>query len=251
MAEVMSMLPDELPPGELNADEQDSLQMGQQMREDAENLLAGKYKSAEELEAAYVELQKKLGQSNQSTEEQSAESEEPAEESNDDFLDTLWQEATTEYTEDTMKKLEGMSSRDVADLYLNYRNSVEQSAPQQMSDQDVSNLKNLVGGEENYQNMLGWAGQNLPEGDIEMYDKVMDSGDPLAAYFAVQALAYRYQDAVGSEGQMLTGKTAARTDNQFQSQAQLVQAMSDPRYDSDPAYREEIMTKLSNSGKLF
>ena len=248
MAELMSMLPDEVPQGELNADEQDSLQVGQQMRAEEENLLAGKYKSAEELEAAYVELQKKLGQN---TEEQPTESEEPAQESSENFLDTLWQEATTEYTDDTMKKLEGMSSRDVADMYLNYRNNVEQSAPAQMSDQDVSNLKSMVGGEENYSNMLGWAGQNLPEGDIDMYDKVMDSGDPLAAYFAVQALAYRYQDAVGTEGNLLSGKAAARTDNQFKSQAQLVQAMSDPRYDTDPSYREEIMTKLSNSGQLF
>ena len=45
----------------LNADEQDSLQVGEAMVEQQEQLLAGKYKNAEELESAYVELQKKLG----------------------------------------------------------------------------------------------------------------------------------------------------------------------------------------------
>ena len=45
----------------LTAEEQDSLQVGEQMAEQQDQLLAGKYKNAEELEQAYVELQKKLG----------------------------------------------------------------------------------------------------------------------------------------------------------------------------------------------
>ena len=72
----MSMIPDESPAGELNADEQDSLQVGEEMEQQQEQRLAGKYKNAEELEAAYLELQKKLGE--QPTEETS---EEPEEES--------------------------------------------------------------------------------------------------------------------------------------------------------------------------
>ena len=45
----------------LNADEQDSLKVGEAMQEAEDSLLAGKYKDAQELEKAYVELQKKLG----------------------------------------------------------------------------------------------------------------------------------------------------------------------------------------------
>ena len=77
MAEVMSMLSDENSQGELNADEQESLQIGEEMQQEQETMLAGKYKNAEELEAAYIELQKKLGSSNQ--EEESAEEEEEEE----------------------------------------------------------------------------------------------------------------------------------------------------------------------------
>lgn len=58
MAEVMSMLSDENNQGELNADEQESLQIGEEMEQQQEAKLAGKYKNAEELEAAYLELQK-------------------------------------------------------------------------------------------------------------------------------------------------------------------------------------------------
>ena len=46
----------------LSADEQDSLQVGEAMQEAQDNLLAGKYKDAQELEKAYVELSKKLGE---------------------------------------------------------------------------------------------------------------------------------------------------------------------------------------------
>ena len=45
----------------LSQEEQESLKVGEQLVEQQEQLLAGKYKDAEELEKAYVELQKKLG----------------------------------------------------------------------------------------------------------------------------------------------------------------------------------------------
>ena len=48
--------------GSLTADEQDSLQVGEQMMAEQEGLLAGKYKSPQDLEKAYLELQKKQGE---------------------------------------------------------------------------------------------------------------------------------------------------------------------------------------------
>ena len=45
--------------------------------------------------------------------------------------------------------------------------------------------------------MLQWASKNFDEAEISRYDKVMESGIPDAAYFAVQALAAKYNDGVG------------------------------------------------------
>jgi hypothetical protein len=109
----------------------------------------------------------------------------------------------------------------------------------------------MVGGKKAYQSMIGWAGQNLSEGEIQMYDSVMGKGDPSAIFFAVQALAAKYTDAVGKDGNLLTGRSASKEDNSFRSQAELVQAMSDPRYDNDPAYRRDVMNKLENSDLQF
>ena len=46
---------------EFNEDELDSLQRGEQAMAEQQEMLAGKFKDAEELEKAYIELQKKLG----------------------------------------------------------------------------------------------------------------------------------------------------------------------------------------------
>ena len=43
----------------LTPDEQDSLKVGEALQDEQEQLLAGKYKDAQELESAYIELQKK------------------------------------------------------------------------------------------------------------------------------------------------------------------------------------------------
>ena len=61
------------------------------MQEAQDNLLAGKYKSAQELEQGYLELQKKLGQTEQTEEAPEAQQEQPEEEQGEpSILDRIW-----------------------------------------------------------------------------------------------------------------------------------------------------------------
>jgi len=244
----MSMIPDESPAGELNADEQESLQLGEEMEAQQEQRLAGKYKNAEELEAAYLELQKKLG--DQSSKEEPEETTE--EESSDgSLLDQLWEQSQADkYSDETLQQLAKADPNELAKMYLDYRSKAEKSTGPQMTEADATNLRNAVGGDEKYNEMIGWASDNLTAQEIELYDSVMERGDPAAAYFAVQALAYRYQDSNGVEGNLVQGKSPS-TSGGFRSQAELVQAMSDPRYDSDPAYRQDVTRKLERSNIAF
>ena len=78
----------------LTSEEQDSLQLGEQIQEQESQLLAGKYENAQQLEKAYIELQKKLGSEDKEDtpeEEQSEESEESdeKEESDNKFPEEL------------------------------------------------------------------------------------------------------------------------------------------------------------------
>ena len=251
----------------LNADEQDSLKVGEAMVEAQDELLAGKYKDAQELEKAYVELQKKLGdkgagdssEAGDSRDNEQVESKENTEEedeaeidtSKDGLLDQLWNEANgKEYTKETLEELSKLDAVDIADMHLRYRQQVEQDRPQ-ITQQQASELKNVAGGEQQYGEMLQWAKDTLNPQEVQMFDTVMERGDPLAAFFAIRSLAYRYVDAQGRDGTMVTG-TAPRGDgSQYNSQAEVVEAMSDPRYDRDPAFRQKVMKKLERSDINF
>ena len=237
----------------LTEEEQDSLKVGEELQQEQEALLAGKYKNAEELEKGYLELQEKLG-SNE-TEEESEEGEEYEEgEEELDILDELWEYEINneEIHEDALAELEGMNPVDIAEMHLQYRNNVEKTAQDQdFSADQIVQLKGVVGGEENYTNMVNWAQGALSEQETNMFDAVMQKGDPISAFFAVKALAYAYQDAVGFDGNTVQGKPPTQSRDQFRSQAEVVEAMSDPRYDKDPAYRRDIQSKLERSNINF
>ena len=240
-------------PGELNAEEQDSLQVGEQMMAEQESLLAGKFQNPEALEQAYLELQSKLGSANNDPEEATVENEEESTESDTGFLDALWDEASSDsFTDETLETLSDMDSTDLANMYLEYRNNAEQqSTSSELSDDDISSIHESVGGSNEYAAIMGWAKENLSDQEIEMYDSVMDRGDPASAFFAAQALRYRFNETVGTDGQMLTGKASSNNSEVFRSQAELVTAMSDPRYESDPAYRNDLLSKLDRSDINF
>ena len=209
MAEELTINGEDITEG-LTADEQESLQIGEQMEQEQESLLAGKYNSPEQLEEAYLELQKKLG-----SREQEEEVEEDVE------------QVSEEYDED---------SEQVVGL----------------TDEDVEALQEMAGGEQAYGEMLEWAQNNFSEEEIDLFDAVIDGGDPAACFFAVQALMGRFSDSQGYDGELLSGCESAPTStNAFRSQAELVAAMADPRYDTDPAYRDDVLMKLENSDIEF
>ena len=145
-----------------------------------------------------------------------------------------------------------MDPIEVAKMAMQQR-SDSQKAPQsrEFTDKDVQQIHGLVGGSDNYNNMMSWATQNVPEQEINMYDAVMELGNPVAAYFAVQALALKYQDQSGRDGRMVTGKAPKQTADVFKSQAEMIKAMEDDRYNDDPAYREAILEKLERSNINF
>ena len=246
--------------GELTEEEKDSLEVGEKMAEQQEQMLAGKFKTAEDLEQGYIELQKKLGEPK---EEETAAPEEKPEAKEDDkedekvdasFLNTLWEESISEekFTKETLEKLSSMKPEDIADMYLQEKAAAPAPTQSEFTDQNVKDLKGIAGGDKEYTEMMQWAQGNLQKGEIEMFDAIMDRGDPLSAFFAVQALAYRYSDVQGKDGEMLQGKAAkSSTGDVFKSQAQVVKAMNDPQYEKDPAYRQAIYDKLERSNIQF
>jgi len=241
------------------ADEAESLAIGEKMIAEQEQLLAGKYKNAEQLEQAYLELQKKLGSNDTAPEPTENSAEETSEESTDEAVDFLWQvndefeKSNGQLSEETMDKFSQMTSRELVEAFFRYQDTVEKAPTSQgveLSDAEVTQVQNYVGGPEKYNELVSWAADNFSEEEVQAFDSVVETGNIPAIRLALQALQYRYQDTMGYEGETLQGKPAKSRD-EFKSQAELVRAMSDPRYDRDPAYRMEVMEKLERSGLSF
>ena len=250
----------------LTEEEQNSLEVGEKLVAEQEGLLAGKYESTEQLEQAYLSLQKKLGQEEEETDyEESDEGYEEEEGSDEEVSEdapavSLINEASEEYyandgtlSEETIERFGEMSSQDLVNAYLEIQANNPQ-APQQaavLSEAQVNQVQNQAGGEANYNAVTAWANENLPTNQIDAYDSVVDSGNPAAIGIAFQGLQSQYNEANGYEGRMLQGKPAGSSGQTYRSQAELVAAMGDPRYDTDPAYRADVIQKLEQSDLNF
>ena len=242
---------------ELNEAEQEALAIGEQRAQEESRMLAGKYESAEELEKAYIELQKKLGESNDVLREETHQGERREEEVEEQQVDAdplidLLNSASEEYysnngklSEETFEKLSQMDSKDLLEAYMQI-----QANPSQIEDftaDQVTDIQNFVGGEQQYNGLVSWAAENIPENFVQAFDNLINVGDPDMVKLAVVGLQAAFQEANGYEGRMLSGKPAQTQQDVFRSQAEVVQAMSDPRYDRDPAYRQDVFAKLERS----
>tara|TARA_R100000329_G_C7573885_1_gene203177 strand:- start:558 stop:974 length:417 start_codon:yes stop_codon:yes gene_type:complete len=127
----------------------------------------------------------------------------------------------------------------------------QQSAPTELSTSDINQIKNSAGGDKEYANIINWAKSNLDQKQITAFDEVINTGSVQAIQLAVSGLKSEYNNANGVEGRMVTGKTAPKNADVFRSQAELVQAMNDRRYDRDPAYRQDVIDKLDRSDLNF
>ena len=245
---------------EFTQDEQDSLAVAEKLGQEESELYAGKYQSAEELEEAYINLQKKLGSSDEDdeVEETTLEDDEYPEEVAEgvDLITT----ASEEYyendgaiSEETMQRFTEMSSSDLVEAYMAIRDrnpDVDGGVATDLTDAEMNQVYNSAGGEAEYGNLTSWAAQNLSSDKLDAFNDMIDRGNSTAIQIAVAGLRAEYEAQEGYEGRMLTGKSAPAADG-FRSQAEVVQAMSDPRYDRDEAYRQDVYDKLERSDIQF
>lgn len=255
MADIMTLDSSSDPQivGAQEADEAESLAIGQELQAQHEaGKYAGKFNDPGELEAAYLELQKKLGSREEGQEEQVEQQEERAADPQLDYLLAANEEflENGELSAETLEGFANMSSKELVEAYFRMQNEMPDEPTyaegRELTANEVNSIQNSVGGEAAYAQMTQWAAENFSAEEIQAFDDLMGTGNTAAIGLAVQALKTRYQDANGYEGEMLTGKPA-QSSSGFRSQAELVEAMSDPRYELDEAYRDEVMRRVSRS----
>jgi hypothetical protein len=107
-----------------------------------------------------------------------------------------------------------------------------------------------VGGEKNYQDLVKWAGDSLPQNEIDAFNRALESSNNQDSLFAIKSLNAQYQLANGSTPNLIQGTTGTSSSGSFTSLAQMSEAMNDPKYKNDPAFREEVSRKLAASNLM-
>ena len=226
--------------------EQESLQQAQPepqaeepQAEDRPQWLPEKFKSPEDMAKAYSELEKKLGGKQEGEQETTAPKVHP--------------DAIKSYSEEYLRdgKLSDKSYAELAELGVD-RSLVDAyvAGQQALVERQAESIYSTVGGKEAYSRMVGWASENLSKDEIAAFNEVVQSGDLRKINLAVSGIHSRMKAAT-NEPSLVMGKSANKAPSgAFRSTAEIVAAMSDPRYKTDPAYRADIENRLSISNIL-
>ena len=236
---------------------------------DDNGLILGKFKSVEDLAASYKELEGKLGQKEETTElETEASTEETTEEESEFDAKELYGEGlaevleevgidvqdiskrfqeTSEISEDDYSKLgEAGFSKTIIDTYLNgLRGNSEGAAA--IAGQQIQSIKDSIGGDAEYTKLQSWATQNLPESDLNDFNSLLEQGNVSAIKWGVQGLYSQYKNAMGTEPDLVSGKSGQSGATPFRSSAEVQAAMKDPRYGKDVTYTENVYARMADS----
>ncbi len=243
---------------EFNEAEQEALQIGERQQAEEQNVYAGKFKDAEALEQAYIELQKKLGESKDEvspTDQGEESTSEESEEVEQTPAQALLSDASAEFADkgelsaETVAKLSDLSSSELINAYLEAQG--QEPPVDDLTPDEAASIYNAVGGKEQYASLIEWASNSLPPAAVEAYNDVVASGKSAAIQLALAGIRAAYVDSNGFEGETLSGNAAVDKVDVFRSQAEVVAAMNDPRYDNDPAYRQDVFNKLERSNIVY
>lgn len=107
-----------------------------------------------------------------------------------------------------------------------------------------------AGGEEGYKRLANWVASNLPADRVNAWNETLSKADETQIMTALKGLQYDYMMANGYEPRLTGGRAPSNEVRGYSSEAQVVEAMSDPRYSGenpDPAYIREVERRLAVS----
>jgi hypothetical protein len=241
-----------------------------------QQLLAGKFKSTEELEKAYLQAQKLISSRGQQPEPAAEDPAPTPEQYTPELGKQLYGDTVATAIEaaqinplemaQKVKAGEDVSSyvdalvnqgglpREVVETYLQgVKPAAAPAQPQGegLTEADAAELKAMVGGDQRFQQLSQWAVANLEPQELADYNAAVDSGNKAVARFALKQLQAR---AGGSQGEpkLISGGSPVKGDV-FDSDRAALDARSKRDgngrylYDTDPKYRQWYDKTLSRS----
>lgn len=209
--------------------------------------LPEKFENPEALAKAYTELEKKFTQKSQT--DQQPQQEQPSQDAVNEIVESAglsMDDLTAEYeqsgqlSDESYEKLTKIGlDRKYVDGYI--------KGQEALSLQYQSEVFNVIGGQDKYMEMVNWAARNLSGDEINAFNNSVNGGDLEQAKMTVRGLFSRFSETEGSEPQLVKGSTSGETGSVFRSVSELTEAMKNPKYKTDQAYRQDVINKLSRS----
>lgn len=139
-------------------------------------------------------------------------------------------------SEDSYKALEGVGfGKEVVDAYIAGQTALAEKA--------VNAAHELVGGADNFKSMLEWAGTGLSAAEVQAFNQAVLN--PALSKAAILGVKAQWEAAQGTEPKLLSGAGPTQSGAPpFASRAEVTEAMRDPRYRSDPAYRALVTSRI-------
>lgn len=229
----------------ITLEEQASMMDAEQSQGDRPEWLDEKFETPEDLAKAYQELQAKQSRGEEDIEEEQVDSEDEISSEASEIITN----ATDEYTESGTLSDETFKALEDAGIPRAYVESYI-AGQQALVSNEADQVKAEIGGAETYNQMLEWAGNNLSDVEIEAYNSMVESGNINQAKVAAKGLYAQFVSANGKAPTLTQGRTSGSSVAPFTSTAQITQAMSDPKYATDPAFRKSVEDRIRISNVI-
>ncbi len=213
-------------------------------QEQSARMYADKYESVEALEKSYMELQQKFSEARPKTSEMTIESVlDAAGVKSDDMFNNFREDGRL--SDDQYSKMENMGwSRSVIDQFLQGQVAIAQNGVY-AQDRMQRHAHDLAGGQEEFDGLMRWAAQTLPEERIDALNKRLE--DPQGYEGAIKELLWDFKVQTGRGGtqELLSGETMPNTTSGFTSVVDLLDAMRSAR---EQGYMDEATKRrISNT----
>ena len=209
--------------------------------------LREKFANAEELAKAYGALEQKMSQPKEEgaqTTEQLKINKEEAEKATGFKLDNYYEEFANEgsLSEKSYKDLENLGlDKQLVDSYI-----AGQSA---LAEQHINSVHAVVGGSDNYNNIVKWASDNLSENEVKAFNDTMDNGSLDQAQLAISGIQAKYNSA-NNEPNLLSGQKNDSSVGAYRSIGEMLADINNPKYKDDSAFREDVAQKIKASNVI-
>ena len=232
---------------------------------EADEKILGKFNSQEDLQEAYQELEKKLHEP--SKDKVQANDDETPRLPSDEVSESSDEEESAVNEEEEIDTSSNEEGEGLAEAFKTLQETGEVNEEvfgkfeeagipkelvehvQELADYKQANeMKSVTAEVEDYPALQKWAGDNLSESEIDIFDNIIENGTLDEMKFAVNNLNGRMQgNTAPRQSRLIKADAIAQAEGGYESQAQMLHDMADPRYKSDSAFREAVARKASKS----